>query len=144
MAHYLTRSVDLLQQGDVSETRLSSYLARTVREIARAAGITLRPDDLPANERPPAPASAPLTDDHTVAIEGGPDEAPVPPLTSLFDADAFWAGHDQFDLGHFLGLSGETHGWPGTSGGGAEAGSSTELLESFANSWDTAFGANGF
>lgn len=34
-------SVDLLEQGDLSETRLSTYLAKTIRDISRAAGITV-------------------------------------------------------------------------------------------------------
>lgn len=40
VAHYLTMAVTLLETADLSETRLSTYLAKTIREISRAAGIT--------------------------------------------------------------------------------------------------------
>lgn len=33
-------SIDLLESGDLSETRISTYLAKTIRDISRAAGIT--------------------------------------------------------------------------------------------------------
>ena len=48
VSHYLTMSVDLLELGDMSETRLSTYFARTIRGIARAAGLAIRPDDATA------------------------------------------------------------------------------------------------
>ncbi|KOS47919.1 hypothetical protein ACN38_g1123 [Penicillium nordicum] len=104
ISHYLTMSVDLLEVGDMSETRLSTYFARTIRGISRAAGLAIRPDD--------------STTTAGVAGYGRGDQPCVPeqsmPLVSadgagdagLYDADTFWAGHDPFDLSCVLGLSG--------------------------------------
>jgi hypothetical protein len=39
IAHYLKMSVDLLEQGDLSEVNLASFLARTIRDMSRVAGI---------------------------------------------------------------------------------------------------------
>lgn len=103
VSHFLTISVDLLEFGDMSETRLSTYFARTIREIARAAGLTIRSDE-PTNTA-------------GVSGDGRGDQPPVPeqsmPLVNadsagdagLYEADTFWAGHD-FDLSCVLGLSG--------------------------------------
>lgn len=37
--HYVKMTIDLLETADLSETRLMTYLARSIREIARGAGI---------------------------------------------------------------------------------------------------------
>ena len=36
-------SIDLLESSDLSETRLATYLAKTIRDISRAAGIDVSP-----------------------------------------------------------------------------------------------------
>ncbi|KAJ5378891.1 hypothetical protein N7509_012010 [Penicillium cosmopolitanum] len=104
VSHYLTMSVDLLELGDMSETRLSAYFARTIRGISRAAGLAIRPDD--------------STTTAGVAGDGRGDQSCVPEQSmslvsaddvgdaGLDDADTFWAGHDPFDLSCVLGLSG--------------------------------------
>ncbi|KAH7390063.1 hypothetical protein BKA64DRAFT_112325 [Cadophora sp. MPI-SDFR-AT-0126] len=104
VSHYLTMSVDLLELGDMSETRLSTYFAQTIRGISRAAGLAIRPDD--------------STTTAGVAGDGGGDQPHVPEQsmsllsaegtddTGLYDADTFWAGHDPFDLSCVIGLSG--------------------------------------
>lgn len=104
VSHYLTMSVDLLELGDMSETRLSTYFARTIRGISRAAGLAIRPDDSMTTAG--------------VARDGRGDQPHVPeqPMSlvradgagddGLYDADTFWAGHDPFDLSCVLGLSG--------------------------------------
>jgi hypothetical protein len=104
VSHYLTMSVDLLEVGDMSETRLSTYFARTIRGISRAAGLAIRPDD--------------STTTAGVAGDGRGDQPYVPEQsmslvsadgvgdTGLYDADKFWAGHDPFDLSCVIGLSG--------------------------------------
>lgn len=104
VSHYLTMSVDLLELGDMSETRLSAYFARTIRGISRAAGLAIRPDD--------------STTTAGVAGDGRGDQSCVPKQSmslvsaddvgdaGLDDADTFWAGHDPFDLSCVLGLSG--------------------------------------
>ncbi|KAJ5979535.1 hypothetical protein N7501_002877 [Penicillium viridicatum] len=104
VSHYLTMSVDLLELGDISETRLSTYFARTIRGISRAAGLAIRPDD--------------STTTAGVAWDGRGDQPYVPEQSmslvsadgvgdaGLYDADTFWAGHDPFDLSCVLGLSG--------------------------------------
>ncbi|KAJ5814476.1 hypothetical protein N7474_006253 [Penicillium riverlandense] len=104
VSHYLTMSVDLLELGDMSETRLSTYFARTIRGISRAAGLAIRPDD--------------STTTAGVAGDGLGDQPHVPEQSTslvsadgagdggLYDADTFWAGHDPFDLSCVLGLSG--------------------------------------
>ncbi|CAI7581146.1 unnamed protein product [Penicillium viridicatum] len=104
VSHYLTMSVDLLELGDMSETRLSTYFARTIRGISRAAGLAIRPDD--------------STTTAGVAWDGRGDKPYVPEQSmslvsadgagdaGLYDADTFWAGHDPFDLSCVLGLSG--------------------------------------
>ena len=104
VSHYLTMSVDLLELGDLSETRLSTYFARTIRGISRAAGLAIRPDD-----------SATTAGE---ARDGRGDQAQVPEQSmslvsagsagdaGLYDTDTFWAGHDPFDLNCVLGLSG--------------------------------------
>lgn len=38
--HYLQMSVDLLESSDVTENRLPTFLAKTIRDIALSAGIT--------------------------------------------------------------------------------------------------------
>ncbi|ORX33857.1 hypothetical protein BD324DRAFT_206404 [Kockovaella imperatae] len=40
VAHYLKMSVDLLESADVTEIRLPTFLAKTIRDIASAAGMT--------------------------------------------------------------------------------------------------------
>ena len=97
-------SVDLLEVGDMSETRLSTYFARTIRGVSRAAGLAIRPDDTSAagNAAGAAPGEQPPVPEHAMPLAGadGTDDA------GLYDADTFWAGHDPFDLSYVLGLPG--------------------------------------
>lgn len=104
ISHYLTMSVDLLEVGDMSETRLSTYFARTIRGISRAAGLAIRPDNSTttagvARDGRADQAHAPEQSMPLVSADGAGD-------TGLYDADTFWAGHDPFDLSCVLGLSG--------------------------------------
>lgn len=104
VSHYLIMSVDLLELGDMSETRLSTYFARTIRGISRAAGLTIRPDDstttsgIAWDERGNQ-SQFPEQSISTATVDGADDGG-------VFDADTFWAEHDPFDLRCVLGLSG--------------------------------------
>jgi hypothetical protein len=93
IAHYLTMSVDSLKLGDISETRLSTYLARTISEISRAAGIKLKSDE------PSIPNDFATRGYHQEDVLSAPGPG-------LFDMDSFWAADDHFDLSEILGLSG--------------------------------------
>jgi len=102
-------SIDLLESADLSETRLGSNLAKTLRDVGRAAGIPgLGRDDVP---------------DET-SIERGGDErpetttGPTPAPTFDFNAPGFAAGNepslgdffqsqDELDLSYLLGLTRE-------------------------------------
>ncbi|CAN9403101.1 unnamed protein product [Alternaria alternata] len=135
VSHYLTMSVDLLELGDMSETRLSTYFARTIRGIARAAGLAIRPDDATATTGvvPHERGGQSHTHEHSISmgsVDGVGD-------AGQYDADTFWAGPDLFDLSCVLGLSG--------SGIEQDADWLEPALGSFTRpgtpSWDLIFGA---
>lgn len=96
-------SIDLLELGDLSETRLSTYLARTIRGIAHAAGLHIRHESLmPTIAEKDHPGIQSEITNHTVM------PAPASSMSDGqgFALDSFWGGQDEFDLSHFLGLSG--------------------------------------
>ena len=103
VTHYLTMSVDLLELGDMSETRLSTYFARTIRGISRAAGLAIRPDDpsITAGMAGDGREDQPHGSEQAMSLEStdGAD-------AGLYDANTSWAGHDLFDLSCVLGMSG--------------------------------------
>lgn len=123
VTHYLKMSIDVLEASDLSETRLSTYLARTLRDISRAASIPgiapLDGDEVDSEvqTRPPsAQGNAPTPQDaaNGLARAGGvPLAAPgvMPPYgleNYLIDSNV--------DLGYLLGLPGDPTGIMGPGG----------------------------
>lgn len=131
VAHYLKMSVDLLESADMSETRLSTYLAKTIRDISRAAGIVV-PGISPIDyEDPSAVDSRPHTAtsyphppalDALLAQGNGSDGANVTEGGTttmshtqsngngngeIFDLENFLQVESQLDLGYLLGLPGD-------------------------------------
>jgi hypothetical protein len=118
-------SVDLLESADLSETRLSTYLAKTIRDISRAAGITVPgiapiayQDPAAVDSRPHTSTSYPPVGVELVqGTEGG--EGPA-----AFDLENFLQIESQLDLGYLLGLPGDNsaavQGAPGWSFSGGE------------------------
>ncbi|CAN9241101.1 unnamed protein product [Alternaria alternata] len=104
VSHYLTMSVDLLELGDMSETRLSTYFARTIRGIARAAGLNIRPDDSTATTGLVRDERRDQFNAHEQSMSMGSVDGVGD--AGQYDADTFWAGPDLFDLSCVLGLSG--------------------------------------
>lgn len=106
-------SIDLLELGDLSETGLSTYLARTIRGIGRAAGLNIRRESLkntaiakgsdqPSQaERAGQPPQALMSEQEELSFLGNTLSD-----SQISDTNSFWGGHDQFDLSYFLGLSG--------------------------------------
>ncbi|WWD16207.1 hypothetical protein CI109_100633 [Kwoniella shandongensis] len=110
IAHYLKMSIDLLEVGEMSETRLSTYLAKTIRDIARAADILgLGPPSGEGNDETgqgqgqgqSRPSSS---HDNTTTTQF--DSQNQPDLSS-FDMDSFLQFESQLDLGYLLGLPGD-------------------------------------
>ncbi|KAL0254206.1 hypothetical protein I308_101586 [Cryptococcus tetragattii IND107] len=132
IAHYLKMSVDLLQTGELSETRLSTYLAKTIRDIARAAGINglgpresaedsgweSRPQSAQGSGASATGVAASGSGQATGASGDGADNAPPPDLA--FDMDAFLQFESQLDLGYLLGLPGDSGAFPATTGAGQD------------------------
>jgi len=100
--HYLKMSVDLLESADISETRLSTYIAKTIRDTSRAAGITGIGDE-------PQPVDPP----DQVLAQG--EKVPS-------DTESFPQIESQSDLGYLLGLPGD--GTAVTFGNGSGLGGS--------------------
>lgn len=130
-------SVDLLESADMSETRLSLYLAKTIREISKAGGISipgLGPP--PFHEGTSAPASRPgsrgagvlsSADDLSASLAsngggGGGGAAGIGGMgsgmgaggggglqedTSAFDWENFLQTENNLELGLLLGLPGD-------------------------------------
>ncbi|WVR05443.1 hypothetical protein IAU60_002459 [Kwoniella sp. DSM 27419] len=132
IAHYLKMSIDLLEAGELSETKLSTYLAKTIRDIARAAeigGFGRTESEDSGDSRPPsAHASMPPQ----------PDVASNAPDLTGFEIDSFMGFENQLDLNYLLGLPGDNSLLlaPSTNGQ-ASNGDTTPLLSGaggFANS----------
>jgi hypothetical protein len=112
ISHYLQMSIDLLESADLSETRLGTNLAKTLRDVGRAAGIPgLGRDDVPdetsierrGDERPQTtsgPTPAPTFDFNVPALATGNQP-------SLGD---FFQSQDELDLSYLLGLTREGDG----------------------------------
>ena len=106
VVHYLKMSVDLLESADTSETRLSTYLAKTIRDISRGAGITgvagIEYDD-PSQPRP-GPQATNTTAPQNV---GGGVLTERIGETASFDMENLSEVENQLVLGHLLGLPGD-------------------------------------
>jgi len=110
-------SIDLLELGDMSETRLSTYLAKTIREISRAAGIVLSGNDVVENGHVTAGGSRPplaYPADGVGDVSGGANGNGV--AGSGFDLETFLGLENHYDIGHLLGLPGTIDGGGGVQG----------------------------
>ena len=131
VAHYLKMSVDLLESSDVTEVRLPTFLAKTIREIAVAAGITSLGTSAYDEEKPEKRSSNPSAPDFSLdhatstgvqtssspivglgaALPGltpHPSAAPNPGANG--DAPDFadpFSDRQMFDLSSLLGLPGD-------------------------------------
>ena len=93
-------SVDLLESADLSETKLATFLARTIRDVSRAAGITIfaggngatgNGQAIPSVVNTPAPQQ--MTEDHTAGIGGmGSGAGAGPGAFDTVDFDQFTNG----------------------------------------------------
>lgn len=126
VTHYLKMSIEVLAVSDLSETRLSSYLARTLRDISRAAGIPVGDDDGldGTNGIVTAEGSRPTSADKLQESgEGGNgvNNAEVAPdlerrgggtgtgtVTPAWDLDNLFNLEEHVDLGYLLGLPGDS------------------------------------
>ncbi|WRT67431.1 uncharacterized protein IL334_004402 [Kwoniella shivajii] len=113
ISYYLKMSIDLLEIGELSETKVSTYLAKTIRDIARAAeisGIGLPLARMGASgdgdgseqgiERPQS------SHNHTDSIQPNLLESTQNDL-STFEMDSFLQFENSMDLGYLLGLPGD-------------------------------------
>lgn len=123
VTHYLKMSIEVLASSDLSETRLSSHLARTLHNISRAAGIPVGDDDglegtngiVAAEGSRPTSAGKPQE-----SGEGGNDVSNAELLTNLerprvtgtgtataaWDIDNLLNLEENVDLGYLLDLPG--------------------------------------
>lgn len=124
VAHYLRMSVDLLETADLSETRLSTYLAKTIKDLSRAAGIT-NIGNPPVST--PAPTASNVTTNDNLPVVKDTDIPLFDPTlgfaedgsngnATAFDLDAFFQMDNELDLSYLLGLPGD-NGNTGTQGG---------------------------
>lgn len=108
MTHYIEASISLLETGDVSEIRFASFLARTVRGIAQAAGLI---------DGPPAPVEVPAADVNGYDAEGNTGDSLGPPVSAPdfsgiptyddFHTDTWLPSFGTRDAsGEFMGLGG--------------------------------------
>lgn len=100
ITHYLHMALDALEGGDISEIRLASYLAKTIRDIARVAGVS----GLGGEES--RPSSSGGGQDFSFEVNPVPavDFENVGPSRD-FDMDGFLQLEPHLDLGYLLGLS---------------------------------------
>jgi len=100
VAHYLKMTINLLETGDLSETRLSTHLANTIRDVSKAAGILGVPHT--HNPRPEAGSLRPL-------VNSQPALEPEDPTSGDegFDLDRFLRAKGNLGLGYLLGLPGD-------------------------------------
>jgi len=123
VAHYLRMSVDLLESADVSETRMSTYLAKTIKDLSRAAGILNI-----GNASAPTPAPAVVVAKEDEQITKNTDIPLFDPTLGFedgsngnvdaggFNMDDFFQLENELDLSYLLGLPGD-NGNAGTQGG---------------------------
>jgi hypothetical protein len=112
ISHYLQMSIDLLESSDLSETRLGTNLAKTLKEVGRAAGLLGSSsddvqDDVSAERRVNAQPSvnmaftpAPAFNINMPTFSTGEP----PNLENFFQSD------NGLDLSYLLGLSREGDG----------------------------------
>lgn len=172
--HYLKMSVDLLESADVTEIRLPTFLAKTIREIALAGGITglgaSTYSEGPLDTRVSFPRDIALqTAGNTMLNQGHQGQAglfgsnpmigPSSTLSdfarqagSMFDNQVFadpFSDKQMFDFSSLLGLSGDQSG-KGDAGnlfGGDPFGFEQDGFMSefgFANGVPGSLGNNGF
>jgi hypothetical protein len=125
LTHYWKMSVEILESSDMSETRLGSYLAKTIREIGRKTGVdeqteAFDPHSLFSANYLPVADSGALNDD-------------------VFNIEDFFLGQADFDLKYLLGLpsDGESFLQDGTGGAGfsGDATSGTEAMSGMGQRW---------
>lgn len=105
VVHYLKMAVDVLESGDLSETRLSTFLGRTIRDIARAGGIK------GLGTTPVPPGSAPNSQSGRSDHPEGEGEGNMQPVYEqdlpAFDLDSFLGFEHHLNLESLLGLPGD-------------------------------------
>lgn len=140
VAHYVRMSVDLLESADVSETRLATFLARTIRDVSRSAGVAASnaPDpmaDAPGGLRTFNTPGLPHANDDTPGLldqgevshldhgkgQVGLDELGDMAGDEASDLDNYLQLEQQLDFGLLLSLPGDggNQGNQGTLGYGA-------------------------
>ncbi|KAL1410967.1 hypothetical protein Q8F55_001910 [Vanrija albida] len=127
VTHYLKMSIDVLEASDLSETRLSTYLARTLRDISRAASIPgITPLDGDEAEgggvetRPPsaqgvAPPSQDASANGLARAGGVPLGGAAPGVMTPYGLENYLIDSN-VDLGYLLGLPGDPTGIMGPGG----------------------------
>ncbi|WVN86579.1 uncharacterized protein L203_101746 [Cryptococcus depauperatus CBS 7841] len=107
IAHYLKLSINLLRLGELSETRLSTYLAKTICDIASAAGIPSlgTPESEEYESRPQSANST--SNGSNFAQQTQPVNENAPPPDTTFDMDSLLQYEWQTDLSHLLSLPGD-------------------------------------
>jgi hypothetical protein len=112
ISHYLQMSIDLLESSDLSETRLATNLAKTLRDVGRAAGVSGVgredvPDEAPIGRRGNEPPQA-----NTGSTPAPTFDFNVPASTAGNPASLgdFFQSQDELDLSYLLGLSREGDG----------------------------------
>ncbi|WVQ78436.1 hypothetical protein IAT38_000522 [Cryptococcus sp. DSM 104549] len=173
IAHYLKLAIGLLEAGELSETRLSTYLAKTIRDIARAAEIGGMGPPGPSESAPGSvhegegersrPSSAhgnaagPSASGTTTNPQPGANGSTPLPTSGLtdpaaantdplaFDMDSFLQFESQLDLGYLLGLPGDSPGVPpsGTAGGAGGAQGMLDALDAAGFNSEFSFGMGG-
>ena len=129
VTHYLRTAVDLLENADLSETRLSTYLGKKIKEAAQAAGLLTPLGSATTSHGTSAhvltpPAAGPGQQEDQSALDastvlpfvGLEDEAPNVSVNNGngFDLDDFFALENELNLGYLLGLPGDVAGAGGT------------------------------
>ncbi|WWC89732.1 uncharacterized protein L201_004657 [Kwoniella dendrophila CBS 6074] len=118
ISYYLKMSTDLLEIGDMSETRLSTYLAKTIRDISRAAEIGgFGQSDIHRSNNKENVLFKGV--ESRATSPGNIDDNSILPITSnsvtedpnndwsTFEMDSFLQFENQLDLGYLLGLPGD-------------------------------------
>lgn len=110
VVHYLKMAVEVLENADLSETRLSTFLGRTIRDIARAAGIQgLGMTPAPASSASISSSGRPLGGGDESAADFAPHAVPMAfdQDLSAFDLDPFLGFENHLNIESLLGLPGD-------------------------------------
>lgn len=135
--HYLQMSIDLLESSDMSETRLGTILAKTLREDGRSTGTAGGSGD-DVQEKVPAEGSR----EENNVLNTGATPTPifdfsVPTVPTNYD-DIFQAQSD-LDLSYLLGLTNSNEGNFSLNGGNWSINTSGNVASAF----DLGFANNG-